>query len=264
MRFRAIFIVLFSLSILLSCNKESVNPSVKMVGHGISGFGVFNQYYPDNSKSGLQYALSFNDLDAIEVDIQLTKDSLFVCYHDKLLETKTNGIGEVFDNNLIDILNADYLSFSNEKVMSFDELLSHDLSNVEVFIDVKTYFNIDPNNREWYVELINDALLKLNCKRVGVFHENEGLLIEINGNLADRYLHVGEYEMGKILVSQFDYEGVISRNSVLTKEEWTYFKEKGLKSMIFDVRASSSFYKALEKQTDYIFIDDIAKGLEFK
>lgn len=253
-----------SMLLLISCNKESLNPSVKMIGHGISGFGLFNQMFPSNSESGLKYALSFSDLDAIEVDIQLTKDSLFVCYHNEFLEDKTTGTGAVFETILKDVMKVNYLSFNNEKIMTFEEFSSHDLSSVEVFLDVKTYQVIPPEDRELYIALIEDAILKLNCKKVGVFLEDESILSALDGTLADRYVHVVDFESGKVEVANHQYEGVISRNSTLNKEEWRYFKENGLKSVIFDVKANSSYQTALNKQTDYIEIDDIANGLEYK
>ncbi len=54
---------------------------------------------PENTLAAFQHALNFH-IDAIELDVQMSRDGHLVVFHDDTLERLTNGQGEIADHDL--------------------------------------------------------------------------------------------------------------------------------------------------------------------
>lgn len=63
-----------------------------------------SQMYPENTISAFEKAMEIEGLEGIELDIQLTKDGQLVVCHDERVDRTTNGIGEVRQFVLTEIL----------------------------------------------------------------------------------------------------------------------------------------------------------------
>ena len=96
--------------------------AIGVFGHG--GLGP-NSRSPMNS---LPAILGCIELGAIgtEVDIQLTKDQVFVLYHDEFLDDKTSGTGKISELTWSEIEGANYDQFFKKKtpVIRLDTMLS--------------------------------------------------------------------------------------------------------------------------------------------
>ena len=74
-------------------------PSPIIVGHR----GVPNKF-PENSLAGFRYAAT-NNLPAIELDVQFSKDHVPVVFHDEVLDRVTNNSGSIADYNFLELAN---------------------------------------------------------------------------------------------------------------------------------------------------------------
>lgn len=78
------FAVLCSLN--LACKKEIVNKRPIIYGHAGISLSEERALYPPNSEKAIFYVLDVLDAQGVEVDVQMTLDSVLVLYHDPFLE----------------------------------------------------------------------------------------------------------------------------------------------------------------------------------
>ena len=69
---------------------ENLNGGIiRVVGHAGLGFESTLTPYPSNTLSSIRKAVEGFNADGVEVDVQLSKDSVPVLYHDNTLESLT-------------------------------------------------------------------------------------------------------------------------------------------------------------------------------
>jgi len=143
---------------------------MKIIAHrGASG------YAPENTRASILEGLK-QGCDGFEVDVQLTKDSKVVVFHDWSLERISNGNGFLKDQTLDELKTLDIGSwfsneFKGEKVMTLEELL-----------------NIIPEEK----------ILNIEIKvRHGEINQIEGKVVEI----LERYDRINR----NIIISSFDH-----------------------------------------------------------
>ena len=89
----------------MGCSNQKAPPienlrggNIQVIGHGGSGFlSLFSPFnaLPPNSLASLSKALFVDKSDGVEIDVQMSKDSVLILYHDKKLESKTSSQGYV-------------------------------------------------------------------------------------------------------------------------------------------------------------------------
>lgn len=85
---------------------------------GDGGVNAENQL--DNIKKLIDF-----EIDMIEVDIQITKDSVPVLFHDNTLDAKTNGSGRISDKTFNQIKNIRYSSNNNSTISKLEDVISY-------------------------------------------------------------------------------------------------------------------------------------------
>lgn len=105
--------------------------------------------WPENTIYGVRASIQ-QGVDAIELDLQTTKDGQFVVMHDNTLDRTTNGVGLVSDYTLAEItaLDAGYTwkaaddsyPFRDQgiTVPTIDEVLMY-ASRIPIILDIKSY-----------------------------------------------------------------------------------------------------------------------------
>jgi len=110
-------------------------PLNQLIGHrGIAALA------PENTMASFRLAASQN-VNWVEFDVRLTKDSELVIFHDDTLERTTNGKGTVYEHNLRELLVLDAGSwfspqFVGEKIPVFGDVLTQ-------FFDLGLHCNIE-------------------------------------------------------------------------------------------------------------------------
>ncbi len=124
---------------LSSCSKNNSKPNIDVFGHAGTSLHRDRAVYPANSLQSIKYALDVLDADGVEIDVQMTKDSLLVLYHDSYLNQAStyNGCVSQYKYSEIEHLKLDY---TNYEIVTLKEVLAFIQSrNKSVYLDVKTY-----------------------------------------------------------------------------------------------------------------------------
>ncbi|MFN8417615.1 MAG: glycerophosphodiester phosphodiesterase family protein [Cytophagaceae bacterium] len=146
------FLLIF---VLLSCKKDKHNPDVVIIGHAGTGlYGV----YPANTLESFRNAFALG-VDGVEMDVQMTKDSILVIFHDYTLDDLTNGTGCVWDYTWEELKKIEYdtYPFGRYKIRQVSDLLRLPESNMKIIIwDIKSY-----SNDEKYLNILNQKVAHL-------------------------------------------------------------------------------------------------------
>jgi glycerophosphoryl diester phosphodiesterase len=160
---RAVLIAFTFCILLFSCTKdeydiENLNDKIFVLGHG--GMGVGKAQYPLDSYEGIQKAISLG-ADGSEIDIQITKDSVLVCFHDHNLEDATYGEGEIYNKYLDEIKNLAYKGdpYATYKIFNLDWMFSMTQDTIHKFtFDIKF---TNPDQSAANRDIFQRALIRL-------------------------------------------------------------------------------------------------------
>ena len=96
--------------------------TIMILGH--RGMGDHFQY-PGNTLESILPVLEIG-ADGCEIDVQITKDSVLVLFHNEELNTRTQCDGQIYDFTWEEIKNCNYTALhTNVKLISVDELFSN-------------------------------------------------------------------------------------------------------------------------------------------
>ena len=116
---------------------------VKIIGHRGS-----RDEYPENTILGIKKAIE-NNVDGVEIDVHLSKDSELIVIHDDSVDRTTDSFGNIIDMTLPEIKKLD--AGNGEQVPILQEVIGViKEANVELFIEIKC-----PGAKEKVVEAIS-------------------------------------------------------------------------------------------------------------
>lgn len=138
---------------------------------------------PENSLKAYQNCID-EGLDGIEVDVQLTKDSVLVVMHDLTLERTTTGVGKVSDYTYAELqelyLKSPIGVVTRQKIPSFEDVLK--LAKGKILIQVDKW----PKVKEHVLSIakkhdcLNHLIFRSSKDSKYVNQEFEGLLDKVN------------------------------------------------------------------------------------
>ncbi len=96
---------------------------------------------PENTLAAINKVLKYN-IDAIEIDVHLTKDNVPVVIHDYTINRTTNGVGEIRKMNYKELIKYDAGSwfnkkYSNEKIPTLDKIIKVINGRCNLIIEIK-------------------------------------------------------------------------------------------------------------------------------
>lgn len=174
---RVSFIVFLCL-VLGGCADTNPAPNtVLLYGHGGGGFDNSALYAP-NSVPAMQESLEKYQLDGIEVDVQFTKDTGLVVFHDGYLESATQCKGKINAITLVETAGCffrdQYHNTYTAQVITFDSLVT--LMNT-VWTDKYLSINLQSN---FDVPFKKDSLAHYFHKKMKSFKSLDKITIECN------------------------------------------------------------------------------------
>ena len=120
------------------------NGDIELLGHG--GMGVSFKY-PINSSPSVSSCIDIN-ADGTEIDIQLSKDSVLVAYHNNFLnqDASCEGLVNQFDWNNINHCRYSSIYSNSLQVMSLRKLFeeNNSFTGKTIVLDCKLYFSNQP------------------------------------------------------------------------------------------------------------------------
>ncbi len=236
--------------------------SISCIGHG--GMGS-RTTYPMDSYESVITCLSKN-MDGSEFDLQLSKDSVLVLFHDPTLEGTTNLTGEIHSLNSTEIKKGNYTEYLyiNYSLCTVEDILQsigNPKSKVLTF-DCKMHGKKENPNQ--FYETYTNALIKLTTKyditnEVNIESDDEEFLVLLKNKNPSYKLYVNSrtYNDAIEIAVKNGFYGITISSKDITKEQVKATHEKGLRVAIWNVGTFFDNKKAIEKQPDFIQTDDV-------
>ena len=255
-----------------SCSKDPAifsldnlnNNAIGCFGH--AGMGS-RSIYPVNSFESLESCLN-RGADGTEMDVQVTKDSVLVIYHNQNLSAATSCSGRIKEMNWSEISECKMNSnlFNTIDVISFDEFISK-IPNPHTHtftLDCKLWiddFNADNSAYfKFFARTLINTIDKHNLNQ-NVFIENPdiGFLLtakEMRDDLKLFYL-AENFEGGLEQTIKWGFYGISMHHTQLTAEQVKTAHNNNLRVTLFGVLSEKENYSAVEKSPDFMQTDDI-------
>ncbi|WP_303311536.1 glycerophosphodiester phosphodiesterase [Hymenobacter sp. BT730] len=258
---------------------------VQVLGHAGSGFFTFLHPFnawPPSSLRGIERALE-RGADGVEIDIQLSQDSVPILYHNTELSTLTNA-----REGCISAVAADKITtlryrggwpydwLQQERPQRLDTLLAH-LSRRGSF----PYLHLDLHETDACTSYGNGSRSRALVRALAaVLHQyqvpGEKILILTNQPETLQYLHqqlpavslglevTHDFEAGLLQAKELNVHAVVMSKYVATPERCAQVHQAGLKAVIFGGRSPRAIRRLLSCHPDAVEVDNLRQLLRLR
>ncbi len=252
-----------------SCNTEEYaihnlnGNKISVFGHGGMGSGIT---YPSNTSESILKCLSLG-ADGSEIDVQLTKDSVLIAFHDHDLGDNTNLSGRINSMNWEEIKGAYYtnIPFLKYDVISLDELFSSidNLHDYQFTFDCKLL--TDQEKIEDYYHSYINALARIIKKHdlldnVLLESQDELFLSLLQNSNADYklFIYPTSFESGLAIAKKMKLYGITISTNKVSKEQIEIAHKNNFRITIWSVNSRNKNRKGVRKNPDFIQTDRLS------
>jgi glycerophosphoryl diester phosphodiesterase len=281
MNFRLpIYLIIIS---FLSCSKEENEAIINLnggfidvIGHGGGGFqSPFNKA-PENSLSSITKAIEVYYAEGVELDVQLTKDSNLVLYHDDKLETSTSGNGFIYEYNLEELSQYKYDRGFYANIL-LDEYIITLKTILQKFSQRKIKPQLHLDLRHWlyndniysstefhavYIDEIVDVISQYQYQQYTYISSSEiDLLKDLHQKepLIKLMIETNEISWGVEIINENNWFGIVAKNNGVLKKDIDFAHSQNVRVALFGVKIQSDIEDAVNKHPDFILTDNILK-----
>jgi glycerophosphoryl diester phosphodiesterase len=277
--------ILFLLAIISfnACRKADIDAidnlnggKIDIIGHAGSGFQTGRNPTPTNSESSIKIAIEGYGADGCEVDLQLSKDSIPILFHDALLDGSTSCTGCIYENNSDELLQCSFRNdfavniFNSENIISLNHILNKYITSdfhPMFYLDIKLYDECNTKDsvyiRTLSVQLINTIHGYNSEDRIFIITDSQKLinLIRALDSNPKSLLFIGglnktfREEMQFALINNL--HGFTIGNSEISAAEVKEAHDNNLRVILHNVKSRNSAVEAVEKFPDVILTDNI-------
>ncbi|GAB2958515.1 hypothetical protein GCM10027048_26900 [Hymenobacter coalescens] len=276
--------VLGLLTLLAACARperraarQIIGSGPQVLGHAGSGFftplNPFNPL-PPSSLAGVRQALD-RGAAGVEIDVQLSQDSVPVLYHDLDLTNRTDATGYISQRPAAELTQLRYRGgwpydwFQNERIATLDELLT-ELAQRPSFpllhLDLHEHDGATPATPYVRSPALVRALGRV-LRRHRVPTERLLLLTEHAESLPALRRELPGAALGLEITDRFDerlalarqtgVEAVVLSKYVITPERTTQARRQGLQVVVFGGRSPRAIRRLLACRPDAIEVDNV-------
>lgn len=257
-----LFVVLFN----FNCTEKEpfsddtfFDSKVMILGH--RGMGELYKM-PGNTYEAIAPAIAIG-ADGCEIDIQLTKDTVLVLFHDHFLNQRTTCTGRIYESDWQDIKQCKYYALKNNIfINSVDDLFSKlsDLKNIYFSFDCS---KVDDEASD--VDLYYDQYLRAIKRLCEKFNMTDNIFIEGSEKLLKRAQVLGLTNKMFLFSYLDEYSINIAESNnffgISTSVDWlnvdvNMAHAKGLYVMVWSPNNDAQNKAALSKKVDIIQTDD--------
>lgn len=262
-------IILFFISLsIISCKKKEFNivnlNGNKITALGHAGMGIGNTY-PMNSYESILKCLNLG-MDGTEFDVQMTKDSVLVAYHDQELSGNTNLKGFVNSLNWNELKNTHYTQtpYLNYSIISLEQLFSNieSLQEYKFTFDCKLHTN-NNNISQFYASYINAVINIIQKYQIenNVYIESQSIdflkIFKIKKPNYKLFIYPSSFESGLDIALSLDLFGITISTRDITKEQIKIAHNNNLLVAIWNTHSESDNIEAINKNPDFIQTDKV-------
>ncbi len=248
-----------------------------VIGHAGSGFLTpFNPFnpLPPSSLGGIEQALA-RGADGVEVDVQLSQDSVLMLYHDQKLESMTNGSGCIYEQPAAAVQQLEYKAgwfydlWQDEHPITLQQLLdklSKRPTLPYLHFDLHETNVCNPEQPLARAPALARALGKLlknyswPPERLLVLTINQSSLAALRQVLPNTPLGLeitDDFE-GQLQVAKAEkVQAIVVKKDIITPENTAQAHAAGLQVVTFGGRAQSTVQRLIDCQPDAIEVDNV-------
>lgn len=231
-------------------------------GHG--GMGIFSTYPLDSPASILSCLHSVAD--GVEIDVQLSKDSVLIAYHSAELAESTDMSGQVVDHTWAELSEARFIGvpYSEHRLMRLDAFLDamEDPQQYTFSLDLK----VSPGDetREVYMDRFARTLARLLQGRGltdRIFLESQetyllqALRYRIEG--ARLFIYPPDFTYGFTVANAMDLDGISIDIAKVTAEQVKLAHDSSLWVTVWNVDSRGLNREAIEMNPEIIQSDRV-------
>jgi glycerophosphoryl diester phosphodiesterase len=249
---------------------------IDIIGHAGSGFQTGRNPTPTNSESSIKIAIEGYGADGCEVDLQLSKDSIIMLFHDALLDGSTTCTGCIYENNYDELLQCSFRNdfavniFHSENIISLKHILDKytgsDFHPI-FYLDIKLYNECNTKDsayiRTLAVQLINIVHSYNSEDKIFIITDSQELIdfIRTFDSNPKPILFIGG--LNKTFHEELQFAlannlyGFTIGNSEISAAEVKEAHDNNLRVILHNVKSRNSAVEAVEKFPDVIMTDNI-------
>lgn len=153
---------------------------------------------PENTMAAFSLALTHPEIEAIELDVHLSKDGIPVVIHDYTIDRTTDGSGAVVDYTAEELRQFDAGqwfddAFTGEYIPTLQEVFSHIGGKKKLLVELKQKANYYPGLEQKVVQLIQEHQLQEQVRVISFDHTSLEKVKE-----ADPYIETGLIYLGMV------------------------------------------------------------------
>lgn len=251
---------------LFSCSKDEEytiinlnNNKISILGHG--GLGVGVSQYPLDSYEAVEKAISMG-ADGSEIDVQITKDSVLVCFHDSYLEEATNATGAIYAMNWADIENVTFKDspYQRYKISNLDQIFAYSGGGDHLYtFDIK-FKNPDQSvaNRDIFQRALIRLIEKYHIeKNVTLESQDSDFLLSLKAKKSGLNLFIyDDFEVALNTATELGLKGITVRADDISAEQVTEAHNNGIFVAVFST-TRLNHKEVIQKNVDIIQTDDL-------
>ena len=253
---------------IVSCKKDYSHLDTEVIAHAGYSLNANETDFPPNTFDLFESTINKSGVNGIEIDVQMTADSVLVMYHDLLLSENTDAEGCI--NSLkfqelqqIKIYNSDY---TIEKLQpAFNYILNQ---NKKVFLDVKhynscesAYVNFNSFNAA-FETLIADLSLSQK-KNIIVNSRSHEFLNAISDSVVVKSLESDDPEFAFSILKNSSINCLTTKLGAMNNVINDSIKKYNFQLALYNIQSSSDNRKALHFAPDFVISDNIYKSLQY-
>ena len=261
-----LIISLCSLLVLTnSCNKQEYSQTM-ILGHAGAGLDNPASLFPDNSLEAVQFALSHNGCDGVELDLRFSSDGTAWLFHDSELAERTTGEGCIESSSDDYLSSLQYTHMNSTKLIRLSDLPNDLIASKKIHLDIKhtNDCGIEVDSTVMLQELIEFKELNPNSELV-LYHHLDSWVDYFLNKAFNVFAYVADVEDGNSAINQHpNMKGLVIDHDDISGAEVENWQNQGLEVAIFGLRSSKSTRKVLSKSPNYFLTDDVKVAIREK
>jgi glycerophosphoryl diester phosphodiesterase len=259
-------LLLFVLSSCLACQPENFDIQnlngnrIIILGHGGMGSGIT---HPTNTLESIMECIEIG-ADGSELDVQMTKDSVLIAFHDLDLSDNTDRSGKIIELNWQDIKGANYtnIPFLAYPVISLDELFSQIGDPGAYYFSFDLKFYNENEDIDVYRKRFANALIRLidryNFEEKIFIESQDEFFLTMLKKLKPSYklfIYPSDFESGFQSAMENSLYGISTSLESATNEQISRAHENNIYVALWSVNSRGKNKKAIQKNPDIIQTD---------
>jgi glycerophosphoryl diester phosphodiesterase len=256
--------MLFSVNAILnlSCEKQEAVKNKYIFGHAGMSLSPERFVFPPNSEESIRYALAVLQADGVEIDLQLSKDSVLVLFHDAYTDEFLEHNGCIGEFTYQELKSFEY--YDRFKIIDLKTAINCSVKTGKYLVlDLKNYDYCAQKrvNNETYSNALKKELDNLTVEEKRMIYltsQRTDLLTAISDTMVQKYLEITNLEVDIDKIKEADIDGALLRLEQLNQATESALIAKQIPYGVFNVKIKKEIKKAVGSGVNFIISDNIA------